>query len=172
MVKWNSDQLNTFGSLFSQISTDLEKKWSYKIHIFMYQTKFLPISIMYEWRELEKFLGNKIVIRRYFWTGCHLKNVPKFRYVSNVYVFCNQQRFSPLSYLEGSLRCNSSSIMKMQFSFINGEVCLAHIWVKRSQWVKLFLKEYLIFLNILVQYSWMFLGRKKQITNFHKFFNN
>ena len=68
-----------------------------------------------------------------------LRTRPKFRYILkqfSVYVFCNQQRFSLLSYLEGSLRCNSSSIMKMQFSFINGEVCLAHIWVKRSQWMK------------------------------------
>ena len=140
----------------------------------MYQTKFLPISIMYEWRELEKFLGNKIVITRYFWTGCHLKNVPKFRYVSNVYVFCNQQRFSPLSYLEGSLRCNSSSIMKMQFSFINGEVCLAHIWVKRSQWMKTLsegvsdFSQYLgsIFMDVFRKKKpdW-----KKQITKFHKF---
>ena len=124
---------------------------------------------MYEWGEFEKFLGNRIGITRYFWTD-QLRTRAKFRYISNVYVFCNQQRFSLLSYLEGSLRCNSSSIMKMQFSFINGEVCLAHIWVKRSQWVKPFLKEYIsdfsqyfgsIFMN--------FFRKKKKVTNFHKF---
>ena len=137
----------------------------------MYQTKLLPISIMYEWGEFEKFLGNRIGITRFFWTD-QLRIWAKFRYISNVYVFCNQQRFSPLSYLEASLRCNSSSIMKMQFSFINGEVCLAHIWVKQSHWVKSFLKEYLIFQNILVQYLYMFLREKNKSRTFTKFLTN
>ena len=58
--KWNSDQLNTFGSLFFQISTDLKKKWAKSVQmvrVSFFRSDFLlnPYFSKYLWRDSLNF---------------------------------------------------------------------------------------------------------------------